>query len=74
MRSMIIASSLVILVCGHAYCAACIEDWKKRQNNCPVCRKNIAMGGQGSRMLTVSELREPADWVAARERGDMQEL
>ena len=67
-------AQLVILVCGHAFCAACIDDWKTRQNNCPTCRRNIATGGHGTRELTVGELRRPAAWAAARARGDMQEL
>ena len=50
---------LAILVCGHAFCAACIDDWKTRQNNCPICRKNIAVGGHGTRELTAGELRRP---------------
>ena len=64
---------VAILVCGHAFCAACIDGWKTKQNNCPICRKNIAVGGHGTRELTAGELRRPAAWAAARARGDMSE-
>ena len=27
--------------CGHTFCDFCINEWKKKKNNCPVCRTNI---------------------------------
>lgn len=32
-----------VLTCFHAYCRACIDDWKKRDPTCPMCRD----GGNG---------------------------
>lgn len=29
------------LECAHSFCSACLEDWKKRKNECPVCRKKM---------------------------------
>ena len=28
--------------CEHKFHTACLEDWKKKSNNCPLCRKNIS--------------------------------
>jgi len=27
--------------CGHTFCDHCITEWRKKKNNCPVCRANI---------------------------------
>lgn len=27
--------------CGHTFCHYCIGEWRKKKNNCPVCRTNI---------------------------------
>jgi len=31
----------VSINCGHTFCDYCITEWKKKKNNCPVCRANI---------------------------------
>jgi len=31
----------VSINCGHTFCGFCIEQWKKKKNNCPVCRADI---------------------------------
>jgi len=31
----------VSINCGHTFCDYCITEWKKKKNNCPVCRTNI---------------------------------
>ena len=28
--------------CGHNFHTDCLEDWKKKSNNCPLCRKNMS--------------------------------
>lgn len=30
-----------IAVCGHRYCAGCIEQWFTRKRVCPLCKKNV---------------------------------
>ena len=32
---------LAILNCGHIFHSACIVDWMKNHDNCPICRKKI---------------------------------
>ncbi|KAG0475379.1 hypothetical protein HPP92_015065 [Vanilla planifolia] len=32
-------------VCGHWFHPECIEEWLKKQSNCPLCRANIVRGG-----------------------------
>jgi len=32
----------VSINCGHTFCDYCIREWKKKKNNCPVCRTNIS--------------------------------
>ena len=27
--------------CGHTFCSYCIGEWRKKKNNCPVCRTRI---------------------------------
>jgi len=27
--------------CGHTFCSYCIAEWRKKKNNCPVCRAKI---------------------------------
>ena len=27
--------------CGHTFCHFCINEWKKKKANCPVCRADI---------------------------------
>ena len=27
--------------CGHSFCDHCIHEWKRKKNNCPVCRTTI---------------------------------
>jgi E3 ubiquitin-protein ligase RNF8 len=27
--------------CGHTFCTHCIAEWRKKKNNCPVCRTDI---------------------------------
>ena len=29
------------LNCGHSFCNPCINEWQKKQSNCPVCRTDI---------------------------------
>jgi hypothetical protein len=29
-------------VCGHVFCNACIDDWLKKKNQCPTCKKTAA--------------------------------
>ncbi|XP_023343689.1 E3 ubiquitin-protein ligase rnf8-B [Eurytemora carolleeae] len=31
----------VSINCGHTFCDYCINEWRKKKNNCPVCRTNI---------------------------------
>jgi len=31
----------VSINCGHTFCDYCITEWRKKKNNCPVCRTNI---------------------------------
>lgn len=31
----------VSINCGHTFCSFCIGQWKKKKNNCPVCRADI---------------------------------
>lgn len=31
----------VTLQCGHTFCEFCINQWKKKQKTCPICRKKI---------------------------------
>jgi hypothetical protein len=30
-----------VLGCNHAFCTKCIDEWKRRENTCPCCRKLI---------------------------------
>jgi hypothetical protein len=32
----------VSINCGHTFCSYCIGQWKKKKNNCPVCRADIS--------------------------------
>jgi len=32
--------------CGHTFCNYCISEWKKKKNNCPVCRTDIKQSVQ----------------------------
>lgn len=29
------------ITCGHSFCDFCIEQWKQKKNNCPICRAAI---------------------------------
>lgn len=31
----------VTLACSHTFCQYCIETWKKKKSECPICRKKI---------------------------------
>ncbi|KAL0272444.1 UNVERIFIED_CONTAM: hypothetical protein PYX00_005407 [Menopon gallinae] len=31
----------ITLNCSHTFCKYCIETWKKKKKNCPICRKKI---------------------------------
>jgi hypothetical protein len=33
----------VILPCSHGYCSKCIDDWHKRNDDCPNCRQKIGL-------------------------------
>jgi hypothetical protein len=33
---------IVLKVCGHVFCNACIDDWLKKKNQCPTCKKTAA--------------------------------
>jgi len=35
-----------LLTCFHAYCQPCIDDWKQRDDSCPMCREKE--NGRGS--------------------------
>lgn len=40
---------LAILNCGHTFHSTCIVSWNKNNNTCPVCRKPISEGDEGSK-------------------------
>lgn len=31
----------VILNCAHSFCSYCINQWRKKKNECPICRQAI---------------------------------
>lgn len=31
----------VILNCAHSFCSYCIEQWRKKKDECPICRQAI---------------------------------
>ncbi|KAL6051196.1 putative aminoacyltransferase, E1 ubiquitin-activating enzyme [Balamuthia mandrillaris] len=44
----------VALSCTHAFCSACIEEWKRRSTTCPMCRENISQQTDDMWVLTGS--------------------
>ncbi|KAL6064612.1 RING-H2 finger protein ATL63 [Balamuthia mandrillaris] len=44
----------VALSCAHAFCGACIEEWKRRSTTCPMCRENISQQTDDMWVLTGS--------------------
>ena len=68
------SAKLIVTLCGHAYCAGCLEGWKDTPGtpSCPLCRKPIAAGRHGSRYMTVGDLRKSASWAAKRKWSQMK--
>jgi hypothetical protein len=36
-----ILSDNILLDCNHSFCGNCINKWKEKNNNCPICRSKI---------------------------------
>ena len=71
--------TITITQCKHKFHSACLENWKKKSNSCPLCRKNIsdtlAIDLDPSALVEQQRIRDEADTAltitidAARQRG-----
>uniref|UniRef100_A0A7S3YFB2 RING finger protein 141 n=1 Tax=Lotharella globosa TaxID=91324 RepID=A0A7S3YFB2_9EUKA len=48
----------IVLDCLHAFCESCISEWNVKSSTCPVCRKDIDVGGIENWVLTYSVEKE----------------